>query len=257
MKNLILFVFLLSLLTSCSNSSGGGSSKSLPGGSTATFDAENANGDRSIPSTGCSISTWVNTSNNSLNGNLDCSFGGGFAGNGIFTSPYRFEFNGTSTVVTTNINPQPNTMSSTTWMAWVYPTSTTLQHVLSIDNHSGAFNRALVIQNSNWSAFTGTSTSFESHSVDLNQWQHVAVVYTPSGITVYKNGTAASSGSAPTINNTAQTFTIGRSAAGGWDYFQGAIAWVAVYPRELGKNEIQSSCRALANRFDAILCDSN
>lgn len=257
MKNLILFVFLLSLITSCSNSSGGGSSKSLPGGATATFDAENANGDRSIPSTGCSISTWVNTSNNSSNGNLDCSLGGGFAGNGIFTSPYRFEFNGTSTVVTTNINPQPNTMSSTTWMAWVYPTSTTLQHVLSIDNHSGAFNRALVIQNSNWSAFTGTSTTFESHSVDLNQWQHVAVVYTPSGITVYKNGTAASFGSAPTINNTAQTFTIGRSAAGGWDYFQGAIAWVAVYPRELGKNEIQSACRALANRFDAIVCDSN
>nr|BDT29911.1 LamG domain-containing protein [Bacteriovorax sp. HI3] len=257
MKKLILSVFLLSLITSCSNSSGSGSSKSLPGGASATFDAENANGDRSIPSTGCSISTWVNTSNSALNGSLDCSMGGGFAGNGIFTSPYRFEFNGTSTVVTTSINARPSALSSTTWMAWVYPTSTTFQHVLSIDNHSGSYNRALVIQNSNWSAFTGTSTTFESHSIDVNQWQHIAVVYTPSGITVYKNGTASSYGSAPTINNVANTFTIGRSAGGAWDYFQGSIAWVAVYPRELGKSEIQSACRALANRFDAIVCDSN
>lgn len=248
----ILFISLFILLAACS--SGNDSSKTLPSGASAVFDAENPSGNRSIPATGCSLSTWVNTANTSANGTIDCSLGGGYAGNGIFTSPYRFEFNGTSTTINTSVNAQPSAMTTTTWIVWVNPSSLNFSHILSIDNHLGAFNRSLVIQNSNWSAFTGTNTTFEGPAADMNSWQHIAVVYKQTGITIYKNGTGVSYNVAPTINNTAQTLAIGHSAGGGFDYFAGAIAWVGIYPRELSAAEIKSSCRALANRFDAVVC---
>lgn len=253
--NLVFLGFLIIFSSiSCSNNKGD-SSQSLPGGASATFDAENPNGDRSVPNAGCSITTWVNSINSSQNGIIDCAQGGGFAGSGIFTSPYRFEFNGTSTSIGTTVNAQPSTMPSATWIAWVNPGNLNFQHILSIDDHSGSYNRSLLIQNSNWSAFTGTNTTFEATSADMNTWQHIAVVYTPTTVTLYKNGTPYTFGGTPAVVNTSQTIAIGRSGAGGFDYFNGSIAWVAVYPRALAKGEITSSCKALANRFDAVICN--
>lgn len=257
MKTISTFIVLILISTwlqGCSVSKGTGST-SVPAGASATFDALNISGNHTIPTGGCSIATWVNTINSNQNGTLDCAGGGGFSGTGIATNPYRVEFNGTSTKVATNINLQPNTIPSTTWIIWVYPTSTSFQQVLSIDDHMGAYNRSLVIQNSNWAAYTGTTTSFEATSVDLNTWQQIALVYTANNIILYKNGTAFSRGSAPTINNTANTLAIGRSGGGLFDFFQGAIAWISIYPRALSQTEISSTCNALVARFNGVLCN--
>lgn len=249
----IFFLTLCSVILGCSKVDS--IISAIPSGATAIFDADDVAGNGTIPAAGCSFSTWINTVFNSQNGTLSCNFGGGFAGTGIFTSPYRIEFNGNSTYVATSINAQPNVMPESTWIAWVNPSSLISGHILSIDNHAGAFNRALLIQNSNWSVFTGTATTFEAVAADVNSWQQIAVVFTASSIKLYKNGTPYSFGSAPTVNSTIQTFTIGKSAGGSFDYFTGSLNWVALYPRALTQTEITNSCKALANRFDAVICN--
>lgn len=249
----LFFLIVLSIFQACSKVNG--ILSGTPSGAIAIFDADDVSGNGTIPAPGCSFSNWINSILSSQNATISCLFGGGFAGTGIFTSPYRIEFNGVSTYVATTINAQPVVMPESTWIVWVNPSALLPSHILSIDDHVGSFNRALVIQNSNWSVFTGTNTTFEAIGADINSWQQIAVVFTASNIILYKNGTPYSFGSAPTIKTTAQTFTIGKSAGGSFDFFSGAINWIGLYPRALTPTEISNSCRALANRFDAVICN--
>jgi hypothetical protein len=82
------------------------------------------------------------------------------------------------------------------------------------------------------------------------------VTFSTSNITLTRNGDKASFGSAPTYADTANVFTIGRSAGGAFDYFDGDIAWVAVYPRILSKDEIKDTCLALVGRFSGAKCEN-
>jgi hypothetical protein len=228
----------------------------LPGGAIATFDANNVLGNGTIPNVGCANTTWVNLDNSSKNGTIACSAGGGYAGMGSVIDPRRMEFNGTDISVATAISATPADMPSSTWIIWAYPTSVnvTPQQLLSIKNTAGIVNRAVVLDSSYWSVYTGGSV-FNAVAADGNTWQHIAVVFTPTDITLYKNGNAFNYGLAPVITNNAQPFTIGRSASGNVDFYQGSIGWVAIYPRALTPTEISNSCNQLASRYYGAICN--
>ena len=151
-----------------------------------------------------------------------------------------FSFDGQNDSVTTNLDVQPSAMSSMTWQAWVYPTRTNhslRQTIFSNDN--GGYDRSVIIEagTSKFGIFTGTGV-WQPTSVDLNQWQHIAVVYTPGGIKFYKNGVEYSYGAAPTGQGTTNRFTIGNNPGFGSEAFKGYVDETSVYNRALSQEEV-------------------
>jgi hypothetical protein len=247
------FLFLiLQLSLSCSIKN----TLDIPEGASLLLDADTLTG-ASSPTGSCGFTNWSDVSGNSNNATINCAGGGGFAGSRTPADPNRIVFNGTSTYVSTSLNAQSNAMANTTWMAWIKPTNTNFSHVLSIDNHAGAFNRSLIIDNttSEYGVFNRFNNTWLTSPVDTGSWQFVAVTFSATDLTFYKNGTTYIFGNAPAYSNTAQTFTVGRSAGGAFDFFQGEIAWVAVYPRVLSSTEINTTCRALVTRYAGANCN--
>jgi hypothetical protein len=151
-----------------------------------------------------------------------------------------------SNYVATNLNAQPSAMPTTTWEAWVYPTTTnagTRQTIMTIDD--GGWDRGVIIEAStaNFAVFTGTSTIWQPATVDLNTWQHIAVVYTSSGVTFYKNGVAYTYSGAYSLSSTANQFNIGRNPGFG-EYFRGQIDEVRVWNTARAQSAIQSTMSA-------------
>lgn len=252
MKQVFLIILGLNFLHSC----GGNRESNIPAGASLIFDASTINS-VSSPTGTCNVTSWIDSSGSGNTGTINCAGGGGFSGTGIPTDPNRIIFNGNSTFISTPLNAQPNTMLNSTWIIWVKPTTTGFSHILSIDDHAGTFNRSLVIDNTtaDYGVFNRFNNTWITTAVDLGAWQFLAVVFTPTNLLFYKNGSSANFGNPPSYNSTIQTLTIGRSAGGPFDYFNGAIAWVAVYPRALSSSEIMNSCQALLPRFSGASCN--
>jgi hypothetical protein len=124
-------------------------------------------------------------------------------------------FDGSTNYVTTTLDAQPSALPTTTWEAWVYPTRTnfgTRQTLFTVDD--GGYDRGVVIEanTANFCIFTGTGTWLPV-AVDLNAWQHIAVVYTPTGISFYKNGVeyVYNTSNGFSLNSTVNKFQIGRN----------------------------------------------
>lgn len=146
--------------------------------------------------------------------------------------------------VSTTLDTQPSAMANTSWSAWVRPTRLnygTRQAIFGTDD--GGYDRGLEIEanTSNFAIATGSSF-WQPVAADLNAWQHVTVVYTPTNIYFYKNGTQYTYGSAPSGQSTAVKFNIGNSPLFS-EYFQGQIDEVMVYNRALNSTEINKSYR--------------
>ncbi|MBO2009762.1 FG-GAP-like repeat-containing protein [Hymenobacter negativus] len=144
--------------------------------------------------------------------------------------------------VTTNLNAAPPALPNSTWEAWVYPTRTNYtvrQTVFSVDD--GGFDRSLVIEagTSNWGIFTGTSV-WEAAPVDLNQWQHVAVVYSSTGIRFYKNGVEYAYGGGANLGSTNARFAIGANPSFPSESWQGQIDEVRVWNTARNQSQIQA-----------------
>ncbi|MBC7540516.1 MAG: hypothetical protein H7281_16955 [Bacteriovorax sp.] len=192
---IISLILTTSILSSCVKPYGRHSSTSNPisiniaGGASLILDANTLTGTTS-PGGSCSVSRWNDSSGAGNTGTINCATGGGFAGSGIPSDPFRIVFNGLSTSVTTFLNAQPNTMASSTWVAWIKPASTTFQEILSIDGHTGAFNRTVMIDNAtqDFGVFNPFNSIFTTKPVDLGAWQFIAVTFAPSDIVFTKNG---------------------------------------------------------------------
>src|SRR4030095_2042071 len=84
--------------------------------------------------------------------------------------------------------------------------------------------------------FTGSGV-WTPVSVTTNQWQHIAVVFTPSNIEFYKNGVRFSLGAAPVFGGSNFKLQIARNPGFG-EYYQGRVDEVSIYNRALTSNEI-------------------
>lgn len=152
-----------------------------------------------------------------------------------------FSFDGGDDRVSTNLDVQPSAMPSTTWDAWVFPTRVNHGSRQTIfTNDDAGFDRGVIIEanTSNFGVFTGAGV-WQPVPVTLNQWQHIAVVYTPTNIKFYKNGVEFSFGAAPVGQASNNTFHIGMNPLnGGIEFFQGRIDEVEVFNSALAAADI-------------------
>lgn len=190
------------------------------------------------------VSWWRGENNaNDIQGTNHGSFNGAFAAGKVGQA---FSLNGVNQSVLTPLDVQPSAMPSTTWDAWVFPTRVNhFQRQAIFSGDDAGFDRGVLIEvgTANFAVFTGfTGTGvWQPVAVDLNQWQHIAVVYTPSNIEFYKNGVRFSFGSPATGQASNNRLRIGANPLlGGIEFYQGLIDEVEIFNRALSSNEISS-----------------
>lgn len=163
--------------------------------------------------------------------------------NGATTAPgyvgQAFEFDGSSHYLSTTVDGQPSALPYTTWEAWVYPTRlnhSSRQQIFSID--SGGYGRSVLIESgsSEFGVFTGSGV-WRPTTATANEWQHIAVVFTPTNVLFYRNGVEFSYGQAPALRDSSLKLTIGRNPGYG-EFFQGMIDEPAIHQRILDSSEI-------------------
>ncbi|RJR22588.1 MAG: DUF2341 domain-containing protein [Nitrospiraceae bacterium] len=138
-----------------------------------------------------------------------------------------------------SINQSSAASPAVTMEAWVYPTSTSSgrHEVISTDN--GGYDWSLLRNGGTWTVFNGTGEFSTGLSVEINQWQHIAAVFTPgTGVTFYKNGQQTASTSTISYDASTAGVVIGSRSAGE-EFFDGKIDDVAVYNRALTSSEIE------------------
>ena len=117
-------------------------------------------------------------------------------------------FDGINDKVVTNLNLDSDVYPSTTWEAWIYPTSNdgSFRQIMSIDD--GGWDRFVGMTSGNFYLGNGT-TAYIPTTINLNQWQHIAVVFTGNIIRFYKNGVEYSTTSNFANGMTTTNFVIG------------------------------------------------
>lgn len=150
-------------------------------------------------------------------------------------------FDGTNDYVTTPLICNPTAMPTVTWAAWIYPTRVNYssdQAVLSIDN--GGWDRLVGIPANSTSFGVSTGSGFwVAAPATLNDWQHIVVTWTPTGIQFYKNGVRYDYGAAPQFSTTNQSLRIGANPSAWPGNFMGRIDEVTVFNRALTDEEVQ------------------
>jgi len=147
---------------------------------------------------------------------------------------------GSNDYIATSLNIDQSGSSGVTMEAWVYPFSTNpdWRHVISTDDDGVEW--SLVRNGQTWWVFTGAATWNTGLSVDVNQWQHIAVVFAPgTGITVYKNSGPPVLNTSIAYNTDDRNVVIGKRARDNNYFFDGRIDEVGIYSRPLTSAEVQ------------------
>jgi hypothetical protein len=158
------------------------------------------------------------------------------------------DFDGIDDYVETTLDIDQGGSTSITMAAWVYPTSTSEGRHQVISSDDVYWDWSLLREGGDWYAFTGDGSWDSGLSVDINKWQHVAVVFKPNeDVVFYKNGQSRSKGAAPVPDRSDNNITIGDNP-GPWDeYFAGRIDDVRVYNYAVSDEEIRRLCQGVAS----------
>ncbi len=140
----------------------------------------------------------------------------------------------------------PAASRGTTLMAWVYPTSASngWYQVLSSDN--GGYDWSLLRIGDRWAVFNGTDTNalVTNANVDVNRWQHIAVVFLPGfGTFFYKNGIRIDHWGTLSYDTSTNPVAVGRNPRGG-EYFDGRIDDVRIFNTALSDAQVQRMFKA-------------
>jgi len=138
-------------------------------------------------------------------------------------------FDGQDDYVATTLDAQPSALPAITWEAWVKPTRNinNWEPILSTDD--GGWDRGVSINAGRFRIYHGTG-AWNAVEVDINQWQHIAVVYAADKqVKFYKNGTEYIYSGRSSVGSTKNRLHIGRSSGNGAYCFQGSITEVRVW----------------------------
>ncbi|MFC2110852.1 HYR domain-containing protein [Bacteroidota bacterium] len=157
---------------------------------------------------------------------------------------YALEFDGVNDHVATNLNLDDAVVPSTTWEAWVKPTdpgNSNWRMIMGIEN--GGWDRFIAVRSGMFQSGYG-SNGHNWTSIDINQWQHIAVVYDGNSMRFYKNGVEfLFTGTVNTVAQiSSQMFHIGSSIQNGpTQFFKGEIDEVRVWNYARTSSEIIAS----------------
>ncbi|GAG10230.1 unnamed protein product, partial [marine sediment metagenome] len=155
---------------------------------------------------------------------------------GRFSS--ALSFNGNGDEVTVPYAPSLDLTAGMTLEAWVYPTDYSDWRIVLFQEFAGSWNYYLALYDG--SVVVGLPESeFESASVNLNEWSHLAATYDGLNLRIFINGSEVGSLDIPGVVLASQRpVTIGSSISG--EYFSGRIDEIRIYDRALTATEIQA-----------------
>lgn len=168
-------------------------------------------------------------------------------------SGQAFELDGKSQAIQTKVDTNPETHPSMTWSAWVLPRKIVgRRQILSSDN--GNHKRSILLDNDRFTIFTGGNLWQTPEIVTPGAWQHIAVVFEPGQIRLYKNGMeyVYQISPAPLDPVAPAPLNIGGSPAFG-EHFAGLIDEVEIHNRALSPEEISESYENLRTAAESIL----
>ena len=143
-------------------------------------------------------------------------------------------------------------------MAWVYPTNNGTggqgNRRFLFGHDDGGWDRGILMQSTNWRTGTGNDgTDYwdTGITVDVNTWQHIAVVYKEDDIEFYKDGEMQSYGSPGALGEGNPFLLIGAHPTQA-RFFQGIIDEVLVYSRALSEAEIKQDMNASGIAVESV-----
>jgi len=149
-------------------------------------------------------------------------------------------FDGENDYIATPLDTQPSALPATTWEAWVKPTRNINHWDMILSTDDGGWDRFVGTNGGQFRVSHGKE-AWNPVKADINQWQHIAVVYsTDKQIKFYKNGTEYVYSGQASIGSTKLPFHIGRSAGNTSQCFQGFITEVRVWDSVRTAAEIQN-----------------
>ncbi len=160
-------------------------------------------------------------------------------------------FNGSNNYVQLPATGFSNFSNGLTFEVWAYPTSVaSYQRFFDFGNGAGSDNLLLARSGTSndlvFQSYNGTTAGaliYAPNAIQLNTWQHFAVVLQPSGlVTLYKNGVAIGEGYSAVPRNVNRTLNyLGHSNWSSDGYYGGRLDDVRVYNRALSATEIAAS----------------
>ncbi|MBK8366842.1 MAG: LamG domain-containing protein [Bacteroidetes bacterium] len=167
------------------------------------------------------------------------------------TNVYALDFDGTNDVITTNITSLAT--NSLTVEAWIFPRATTYKRIVSNYFANAAQSGEIILDTYNTTnngrglrfVVEGSGNKLHQLSVanvlTLNAWNHVAGTFNNGVTTLYLNGTAISTSTAPftSIPSCTNKLTIGEDPTiGTAEYFNGKMVEVRIWNTAGTQSEI-------------------
>ncbi|MRX48552.1 LamG domain-containing protein [Pedobacter puniceum] len=153
------------------------------------------------------------------------------------------DFDGINDHIITTLNADVSVMPITTWEAWVYPTKNNGDWQMIVSIEDGNWDRFIAINSGKFYVGYG-SNGWNPVAADMNQWQHIAVVYNEAVgyVKFYKNGVEYNFNPGPFLHSSNVKFSIGCSQQGApGQFYQGRIDDVRVWSIERTQAQIQAN----------------
>lgn len=194
----------------------------------------------SYPGTG---TTWTDLSGNGNNGTLQNGVGFSSLNSGSLT------FDGVNDWVSTNYNGVTG-QTARTVSVWFYPNILQSRNLLGWGTQSNFQMWDILPFGANVGVHIYNSGSEAGTAYSAATWQQITFTYTHPTIRSYMNAVYKNQYTNNGINTGSnEKFNIGRGIYTNYAHFNGRIAQVLVYNRELSQQEIQQNFDAVKGRF--------
>jgi photosystem II stability/assembly factor-like uncharacterized protein len=190
----------------------------------------------------------LNTPDGVYRDTLTLRVGDGCALDSIPGNALQLDGNGDYVAAGRALNLNSNTV---TLMAWVKPNGTQNDWAGLVFCRGGSTTAGMSLRTNNELRYHWNDSGYNFSSGLLlpdNQWSHVAMVVTPTGVTLYLNGKAASSSGAQPLEAFDAPIKIGHD--NGSRYFKGLVDEVCVYDRALTQEEVRTQMHLAKSHTD-------
>lgn len=135
---------------------------------------------------------------------------------------------------------------SLTMMAWVKPYKAHDAWGSIMNGDDGGWDRGYGYRADAWEVQVGHGGDWQPGDlIDVNQWQHTVVIYTPNDVIFYKNGKITKFGKAATPTTSTQPLIFGDDIPCGPNCaINAAVDEALIYGRALSDDEVQQNFKA-------------
>jgi len=168
-----------------------------------------------------------------------------------------FEFNGTDTWISANVQEAVGASTSLTMEAWVYPEYSSGQDgLITFHDKNGGNRNMIVYRNQRFQYYDGTvSFTPSEHIFRTGQWYHVAVTIDDDAGTLYVNGRVEATFTTSVRPDSTGLFSLGQEWDGNSlsDFFAGRMDEVRIWSTGRSQSQIQAGMTASLTGSEADL----